>query len=791
MRPESTDGQDDVLHSMTEQHYRMAWEHAPIGMALAAVEDGRWLYTNEAMCRLTGYSPAELAQMSFHTLTHPDDLPDTLHQLDELLAGAPYVQITKRYLRKDGSVMRARRTGSLVRGADGRPQYLIVQVQDITHEHEVESLLAEAVRQFRLLFDTMADGVVAMDANGRIRLANPAAARIMQMRQDELGKADVFDRKWQFMRTDGSPLPLEELPAMVAQRERREVRDCIVGIRNLEDGKERWINVTSVPQFRGQDPAPYQVLTTFSDVTHIREAERALRAHEERFRVLVENASELVFILESDDTFKFASESFPRILGYTPAELIGTNALALVHQDDREHARAIVQHAIAHPHELVPFQLRAIHKSGSWRMFEAVVRSMLDHPAVEGIVVNARDITDRWLAEQALQQREAELRQAQKMEAIGRLAGGIAHDFNNVLTAISGHAEFLAEMFPPGEPAHADIDGIRTAADRAARLTAQLLAFSRTQLMQPVVLDLREIVLGMRQMLQRLLGEDIMLQTETEDRPVLVHADRTQLEQVLLNLAVNARDAMEDGGTLTLRASVAALSELTVSRDTVIPSASYAVLAVEDTGAGIPSEIAEKIFEPFFTTKSRSQGSGLGLSTVYGIVKQSGGFVFFHSEPGQGTRFHVLLPLYTAPADIMPRVSESTHDVAAEPRTVLLVEDESNVRNMAERVLLRQGYQVVTAANGVEALRVMEQRQGAIDVVVTDVVMPEMSGPALATELARLYPDTAIVFMSGYTDNEIDSEGIRAAEATFLPKPFTPQELAQRVKAVMRKPQIG
>ncbi|HEY0673106.1 MAG TPA: PAS domain S-box protein [Longimicrobiales bacterium] len=768
------------LHE-AQQRYRIAFEHAPIGMALAGI-DGRWLYANQAMCKLTGYTAAELTQMSFSDLTFPPDREQTQAQAQQLLTGeVSSVDAVKRYQRKNGSPVWVRRTASLVHDERGQPNYFIVQVQDITHEHEMEKALQESERQYRQLFEMMAEGAVFHDADGTLTLANAAALRIVGMPAQELEGVHIHDARWHYLREDGSEVAPEDLPAAVAQREAREVRDVMLGICRAGQ-PTRWVLINSLPLFNPGEAKPHRVFSTMSDVTRLRMAEEAVRASEERFRVLVENASELVFTTDENGRFTFVSQSFDRGLGYEPSELIGQDVYSLLHPEDRQHAREKVAYAVAHPEELVSCQVRALRSNGEWSIMEGLLRSMLDHPAIRGIVINARDITDRWQAEQTLEQREQELRQAQKMEAVGRLAGGIAHDFNNVLTAISGHAEFLAEMFAENDPVHVDIDGIRTAADRAARLTAQLLAFSRTQLMQPVDLDMREVVAGIRIMLQRLIGEDIELQCELPAERMSVHADRTQIEQVLLNLAVNARDAMPRGGTLTLKVAPAEFTELSTAGDAEVKAGHYIVLSVSDTGEGIRPEIADKIFEPFFTTKARGQGSGLGLSTVYGIVKQSGGYVLMHSAPGRGARFDVLLPRYVATLPDMGRAYARPAQADSDAKTILVVEDEASVRNMAERVLRRQGYMVLTAHNGVEALAMIHARGGNVDVVVTDVVMPEMSGPQLAAELTQSYPDTPIIFMSGYTANEINEEGIKAAEAAFLPKPFTPQELARKVR---------
>jgi two-component system cell cycle sensor histidine kinase/response regulator CckA len=543
-------------------------------------------------------------------------------------------------------------------------------------------------------------------------------------------------------------------------------------------GIELDVEVMSTPvKFRGR-PAR---LVSALDIT---KTEAARRESEERFRALVEHASEMVLVVDAKARLTFISEASSTVLGYPPEQVLGKDALSFAHPDDAATARIALQESITRPGAVLRREFRALHKSGEVRVLACIIRNMLDHPAIRGVVINARDVTLQRQAEVALREREEELLQAQKMEAVGRLAGGIAHDFNNVLTAINGHAEFLAEMFDAGDPAHYDIDGIRNSAERAARLTRQLLAFSRRQVMQPSVIDLRLVISNIDQMLRRLIGEHIEMTCVVPQEPTLVHADQTQIEQVVLNLVMNARDAMPKGGTVQLSVKIADMTELSVGREPQMLPGRYAVISVEDTGTGIPAELIDKVFEPFFTTKDQGKGSGLGLSTVYGIVKQSGGHVLVHSEPGAGTRFDVLLHLVEDVSKATASTSAAESDVAP-VCTVLLVEDENSVRLMAERVLRRQGYHVLTATDGANALDVLRDHEGVVDVVVTDVVMPVMSGRELANILADRYPNLPILFMSGYTGDEINEEGIKAAGAEFLAKPFAPSELAQLVRTML------
>jgi NO-binding membrane sensor protein with MHYT domain/CheY-like chemotaxis protein len=388
---------------------------------------------------------------------------------------------------------------------------------------------------------------------------------------------------------------------------------------------------------------------------------------------------------------------------------------------------------------------------------------------------------DRWF--RARLEIEERRREAQKLEAIGQLAGGIAHDFNNILTAINNYAEFVSASLPPDAPEQSDLAGIREAADRAAALTAQLLAFGRKQIVQPAVLDLREVLGEAGRLLRRLIGEHIKVEVEAPPPLSPVLADRAQLIQVVLNLAINARDAMPDGGTLTIEARDVRLSDEYARVHLGVDPGRYVELAVSDTGHGMAPDVKARIFEPFFTTKPRGVGTGLGLSTVFGIVKQSGGHIYVYSEPGRGTSVKV----YLARAVGAPAAGDPRQEIRAQPgrETVLLVEDDPSIRDLAQRVLLKRGYSVLAAASPGEAVALVGEQRRQVDLLLTDVMLPEMSGPDLARILAAQQPGLPVLYMSGYTDTTVIRGGQLDPGATFLPKPFGPETLLRKVREVL------
>ncbi len=403
--------------------------------------------------------------------------------------------------------------------------------------------------------------------------------------------------------------------------------------------------------------------------------------------------------------------------------------------------------------------------------------------AVSNVLAGA---LERHTAEQGLLQSQTRLQSVQKMEAIGRLAGGIAHDFNNLVQAIGGYTEILLRRLPEQNPLRRNAEEIKKAGDRAAALTRQLLAFSRQQVLQPTVLDLNTVVSNIDQLLHRLIGEDVELRTQLAHDLGHVRADAAQIEQVLMNLAVNARDAMEDGGTLTIRTSNVDLSRTDQREPFTVVAGPYVLLSVADTGCGMPADVKARAFEPFFTTKEPGRGTGLGLSTVYGIVKQSGGYIWVDSEVGKGTSVRIYLPRVRV-AERTPAESRR-FTPASTPRgseTLLLVEDEEGVRDLIREWLVGHGYAVLAAGNGVEALDVSSSFSGRIDLLLADVVMPQMGGPALAKRLTALRPETRVIYLSGYADEALGDRQVIENGAAFLQKPFALESLVRKIREVL------
>ncbi|HKI93146.1 MAG TPA: PAS domain S-box protein, partial [Gaiellaceae bacterium] len=618
--------------------------------------------------------------------------------------------------------------------------------------------LEESESRFRSAFDQAAVGMMLTDAGGVLIRANAAFARMLGYPADDLVGRPVQELTF----PDDAPLTKRNIELM-----RSGGTDAVVTDKRYvrADGGIVWGHV-GVSVVRDRDGTPVQFVAQVEDVTEFRRLERELAETQALHEVVIESSPDLIAVLGLDGTIRLVSRSAEQILGYAPDQLVGCPVSDVFTPEDIDGVNASFAAALAgEPSALGDSHVRT--RDGRIRVVSGTVSAGLDaagNPAF--IVLNGRDVTGQ-------RRLEEQLRQAQRMEAVGNLAGGIAHDFNNLLTAINGYSDLARAAVSDGDAVvGSHLEEIRRAGERAADLTRQLLAFSRQQLLQPELVDLNEVVSGYVTMLQRLVREDIRLHVDLHPDLPPVLADPTQLGQVLLNLVVNARDAMPAGGDLRIATSCA------VDGDT-----RCVVLTVADTGVGIAPEVAERIFEPFYTTKPPGRGTGMGLSTVHGVVEQSGGAVSVESRQGAGATFVVCLPAVDG-TPACPDVAVAA-DGGDNHATILLVEDDTLVRGIVTEMLERLGHEVVVAATPGEALE-LALGPAELDLVLTDVVMPEMNGHDLALRLAELRPGLRIVYTSGYPCDAVRDRGVLDARDTFLQKPFTMTALAAALRPALR-----
>ena len=724
----------------------------------------RFLYVSEEAERLLGYPCRRwLEEPEFwKEHIHPDDRELTVAFCVEQAARLQPHALEYRMLSADGRTVWLK---DLVRviAEGGRPKELVGVMMDVTARKEAEQALHESEVRFREIAEKIREVFWVTDpAKTRMLYVSPAYEEIW-------GRtcASLYESPMSFVEAI-HPDDREGVLARMASQTSGEYDEVYRILR--PDGSLRWIHDRAFP-VHGPGGELVRVVGSAQDITELKQTEQALRESEGRYRSLFESAPDGILVADSEGTYVDVNPTGLGMLGYSRDELIGMKSADILAPKEFsrvDSALTEINQGVEHRHE---WQFRR--KDGS--VFDADVQATV--MADGRILALVRDTSER-------KRMEEQLRQSQKMEAVGRLAGGVAHDFNNELGVILGYTELL--MRHAGEAQRGKLDQILKATQRATGLTRQLLAFSRKQIVDPKVLDLNALLSDLKKMLGRLIGEDVDLAIAPGADLGQVKADPGQLEQVVMDLCLNARDAMPDGGRLRIETANAELDAGHAAHHEPIAPGRYVMLAVSDTGGGIEEEILPKIFEPFFTTKGPGKGTGLGLATVYGIVKQAGGHVWVHSELGQGTTFKIYLPRIDGPA-VAPDVEE-TPMPAKGWETVLLVEDEGSLRAIAREILEEHGYRVIEAAGAREAIAMASRHPEPIHLLATDVVMPGMNGRALFESLVTARPELRVLYMSGYTDDVIAHRGVFESGNLLLAKPFTALALLRRVRAALGKP---
>jgi len=708
---------------------------------------------------------------SFFALVHPDDRSGVHHtSRDAIDRGAQY-DIEHRVQRDDGEVRWVHERALVERDADGCPIRMFGTVQDVTDRHLAMEALRASDTEFRLLAEAMPQIVwVTRPDGGNVYFNQQWVDYTGLTLAESLGDGwnrpfhpDDKQRAWKAWQNATTTIGTYALECRLRRA----------------DGAYRWWLIRGVP-IRDAHGHVVKWFGTCTDIEELKGAHAALAEREALLRVAGRAARLGGWLVSLPDLGVTWSDEVCAIHEVPPGtRQTMEQVLAFYAPEFRDTFRVAFDVCVREGRSFdLEVQIVTTTDRRVW------VRSIGEAERdVSGTIVRVRgafqDVDER-------RRLQDQFRQAQKMEAVGRLAGGVAHDFNNLLSVVLSYAELALEALTPGEPVREDIEEIRRAGQRATALTRQLLAFSRQQVLEPRVVDLSEIVAAMKPMLHRLLGEDIDLTVLAPPRVGRVLVDPGQVEQVVMNLAVNARDAMPEGGQLTIEVTNLSLSESHVGRPADVPSGPFVMLAVTDTGVGMAETTRARVFEPFFTTKEIGKGTGLGLATVLGIVQQSSGYVSVYSEPGHGTTFKVYLPRTDRIADAT--LSHAPSTVLDGSETILLVEDEKHVRAVACTILRRHGYHVLEASNGGEALRLSNDFSGDIDLLLTDVVMPHLSGRRLAEQLVPQRPHLKVIFTSGYTDDAIIRHGVLDAGVAFVQKPFTPQALLRKVREVLGPP---
>jgi len=753
----------------SEENYRMLVENSLQGVAI--VQDEHYAFCNTAFARMTGYAVDELLAMSTRELDaiiHPDDLDVLRKRYRDRLAGKPVSSRSEyRGIRKDGTQFYFEVHASLIE-YNGKPATQLLYL-DITERKQAERSLRESEERFRLIAETIDEIFYIIDPVKEVVLyISPAHERIWGYNLDRFYSGQ------------------DSLLNLIHPEDQERVRASMAGMklgRTIQyeyrilrsDGSIRYLQNRAFP-VRDKNNALKFYIGVGQDITAWKLAEDSIRESGDYLHQIINCIGDPIFVKDREHRFALVNNALCAYFDMSAEELVGKTGLeampeALVRSIWEDEERVFETGKESITEDNIPS------RKGIERVFMTKKSLVTDRNGNRQIIGVMRDITE-------YKKLEAQFLQAQKMDAIGILAGGVAHDFNNLLNVINGYSELILDDLDEKSPVRRDLEEIREAGRRAAMLTSQLLAFGRKQIMQPEIVDLNELVAQMSTILRRLIGEDIEFSfiAHPELRPAKV--DPGQIHQILMNLAINARDAMPQGGRLTIETSNADLDEAYAQRHSMIREGPYVMLAVSDNGSGMDDETKLRLFEPFYTTKQKGKGTGLGLSTVYGIVKQSNGHIYVYSEIGKGTTFKIYFP--QSEGVIKASVKQGESELSAGgSETVLVVEDEEAVRELTVRILRERGYTVLEAADGRQALQLAREFSNAIDLVITDVIMPGVSGSALVAQLESCRPQIKSLFVSGYADDAIVRHGILNSNLAFLQKPFTVENLLRKIREVL------
>ena len=743
---------------------------------------GKVTFFNDCVVRLHGRSREELMGLSYKEYLDEESAKQVSQKFHQVYStGEPATAVFWEIIRGDGARRTLESTVSLIRDSEGKPIGFRGISRDITERKRTEEAVRQSEERYRTIIEDMTDSYVETDLAGKFTFFNNQAA-IGQRRSKE-----------QLMGLSNKQYMDEETVKRVGKAYKQvyltgEPLKGLTFEMTRGDGTSYYVE-SNVSLIRDSQGKPVGFRTTSRDVTERKLAEEELAKQRSFLRQVIDLNPSFVFAKDREGRFTLVNQAIAEAYGVSVEDLLGkTDADFNSNEDEVEQFRRDDLEVMDTLQEKVIPEEAITDAGGQLRWLQTIKRPIVSGNGTANQILGiSTDITARKQAEEALSRSEDQLRQAQKMEAVGQLAGGVAHDFNNLLTAINGYSEICLRSLTPEDPLYRKIEEIKKAGDRAASLTRQLLAFSRKQILQPKIIDLNRVVADLNKMLPRLIGEDIDLVIGLAPDLGNVKADPNQIEQVLLNLSINARDAMPKGGKLTIETSNVNIGEEYAGQHTSVRPGDYVMLAVSDTGSGMDAQTQAHIFEPFFTTKGVGKGTGLGLATVYGIVKQSEGNIWVYSEVGVGTSFKIYLPcVESSDKRVQARTDNPKSSKGAE--TVLLVEDEELVRNLATEVLRESGYQVLEAKHGNEALIMGKQHDGVIHLMLTDIVMPQMGGRELVEHLAPLRRDMKVLYMSGYTDDAIVHHGVLEEGTAFIGKPFTPDTLARKVREILDAP---
>ena len=754
----------------SEDRHRMLMDTAYDAIFIADVKTGNIVDANQKALAMTGRSRHELMQMPYAALHPPEESEQAERYFEEhVMKGSGFIK-DMHLLDATGRIIPVEISLSVTEV--GPQRFLQGTFRDVTDRHRYEEALRKSEERFRKYFELPLVGIAITSPDMHWIAVNDKLCEIFGYPREELGRITWMDL------TPADDLPADPAgyePAPALQEKGGTIEKRFV----RKDGSIIYTHVSALP-VRKPDGSVDYLIAVIQDITERKRAEEALRSSELNFRTLFNHAGDAIFIRSLDGRFLEVNEEACTRLGYTRGELIGKDLEDIEPETSPQGMQERVQKLRRLGHVVFESQYRC-----SNRIFLPVEVSirLFEFNGRQSILEVCRDISDRRRAAEERSQLEEQLRQIQKIESIGQLAGGIAHDFNNLLTPIIGYAEVSLMTLTERSPLRDNVQQVLVAAERAKDLTRQLLAFSRKQLLEMKVVQLNTVIVDFEKMMRRLIGEDIEVLSRLDSRLGPIKADPAQVQQILINLAVNARDAMPQGGKLMVETTNVYLDDYFARTHPGAKPGPHVMLAISDTGQGMPPEVKSHLFEPFFTTKEEGKGTGLGLATVYGIVKQHGGSIWVDSELGRGTTVKIYLPR----VDEAPEIA---HDSKGRPalrgsETVLVVEDDPLVRSLTNNILTGHGYAVLVVEEPLEAIRIAQKYEGAIHLLLTDVIMPNMNGKELYLQIAQSRPEIKVLYMSGYTGDIIAHHGVLDDNVKFLQKPFSVHDLTQKVRDIL------
>jgi PAS domain S-box-containing protein len=770
--------QAEAALSASERRLELAMEVAALGPFDWDYRTGKIIW-DERTERMYGYEPGSFdgTYEGFAERVHPDDLPGVNRDVDVARGSRSIFSHEFRVVWPDGSEHWLFSRGGFLYGDSGEPYRMYGAVADITERKRVEASLYRSEERLRQAVRVSHIGIFDHDHLADTIYWSPEQRAIFGWGAEEPVTLRAYLESIH-------PGDRERITAAV-KRSHDPAGDGLFDVEHrivLPDGSIRWASIRCQTCFTGEGAQrrPVRTVGAVRDITEQKQAEEEQR----KLATLVAMNRDAIGIMTIEGRLVYLNHAAMTLFGLASIEEACRKTMFdLFAESDREQARADLDTTLDRGYWSGEARLRHFQTGQPIDVEVTTFQIRDDNGAPLYIAAFARDIADRKRAEAEKAKLEEQLFQAQKMESIGRLAGGVAHDFNNLLTVINGYSQLVLSDLEPSDPLWSSLDEIRKAGERAVGLTRQLLAFSRKQILQPRVLDLNRVVSDLRPMLERLMGEDVEVRVALEAVSGTVRADPHHLEQVIMNLAVNARDAMPSGGRLLMETASVELDATYARLHPEVNAGRYVMLALSDNGLGMDEATRRRIFEPFFTTKPAGKGTGLGLSMVQGIVVQSGGHISVYSEPGRGTSFRIYLPA-VAEAEADEAIPAAVAALGGS-ETILVVEDLAEVRDYAAAALRAYGYRVIPAGNAGEALLICERELDRIHLVLTDVVMPNLGGPELAVRLKQLRPGIKVLLMSGYTDNAISIDGALDERFQFIEKPFSPEQLARKVRAVL------